>query len=693
MATDVETLLIRLEATQTKFERQLAKANGTANKRAKSIERRFAAMNRRLSSSFSGIGTALAGAFTIQAAQRFLDASTRIENSLKVAGLEGENLKDVYDKLFVSAQNNAAPLESLVELYGRAAQVQNELGVSTEQLLGFTDNVAVALRVSGKSAAESSGALLQLSQALGSGVVRAEEFNSILEGALPIAQAAAAGLEEAGGSVSKLRQLVIDGKISSEAFFKAFEAGSGILTDKVAKAELTVSQGFTRLTNVIIRAAGEFNDGSGASETFAKALDGLSKSIESVDFSAIGEEISDVIGWFAKAEQSVFSFAETLGQSLGADRIGELIASTDIGSSLGFQSTRLNNGRIDGAFATGGQRGSNPSILAGQIREKFSGGSSDISADDDDKPSKPVSLREFKLPKTGGRSRSSKRDSFAEEIAQIKERTAALQAETMVLSTLNPALDNQQFALDKLSVQRKLLNAAQESGVEITDQVRASIDSLAEGYAQAGLASEELAEKQKRLVDSQEEFRDIAKSTLSTFISDIREGTSAAEALGNALDSIFDRLLDGALDQFFSGPGPQRSTGGGFLSSLGSLFGGVSFDGGGYTGSGTRTGGIDGRGGFYGILHPNETVIDHTKSGGNLPSLAGRNGGGSQLLNVILGVSVDSNGNLRPFVEEVSGNVAVAVARETTPAIIAQAQKSTGQNLQDLSAKNRATVG
>src|SRR5690606_18702903 len=128
--------------------------------------------------------------------------------------------------------------------------VQKELGISGEELLGFTDKIAVALRVSGKSAAESSGALLQLSQALGSGVVRAEEFNSILEGAQPIAQAAAAGLKEAGGSVAKLRQLVVDGKVSSEAFFRAFEAGSVILEDKVANAELTVSQGFVRFQNV-----------------------------------------------------------------------------------------------------------------------------------------------------------------------------------------------------------------------------------------------------------------------------------------------------------------------------------------------------------------------------------------------------------------------------------------------------------
>jgi hypothetical protein len=39
-----------------------------------------------------------------------------------------------------------------------------------------------------------------------------------------------------------------------------------------------------------------------------------------------------------------------------------------------------------------------------------------------------------------------------------------------------------------------------------------------------------------------------------------------------------------------------------------------SFDGGGFTGNGSRSGGVDGKGGFNAILHPNETVTDHTKS-------------------------------------------------------------------------------
>ena len=59
----------------------------------------------------------------------------------------------------------------------------------------------------------------------------------------------------------------------------------------------------------------------------------------------------------------------------------------------------------------------------------------------------------------------------------------------------------------------------------------------------------------------------------------------------------------------------KNAFGGGsfFGASTAGLF--SSFEGGGYTGGGARSGGVDGRGGFPAILHPNETVIDHTKGG------------------------------------------------------------------------------
>jgi len=59
----------------------------------------------------------------------------------------------------------------------------------------------------------------------------------------------------------------------------------------------------------------------------------------------------------------------------------------------------------------------------------------------------------------------------------------------------------------------------------------------------------------------------------------------------------------------------------GLVSNIASV--GMSFDGGGYTGNGPRSGGLDGKGGFLAMMHPQETVIDHTKQRGN-----GGSGGG-----------------------------------------------------------------
>lgn len=256
--------------------------------------------------SFGLVGGAVGAVFAAREVVGYADAWTRTQNALKVAGVEGDRLSAVYDRLYRSAQRNVAPVEALVELYSRASLVQGELGVTTEELLGFTDKVAVALRVSGRSAQESSGALLQLSQALGSGIVRAEEFNSILEGALPIAQAAAAGLKEAGGSVSRLRALVVEGKVSSEAFFRAFEAGAGILDQKVAGAELTVSQSFIRLQNVLITSVGRFDDATGASELLAGGLGAVADGLE---------RISEGEGPFAQAMGEYANKMNGLGES------------------------------------------------------------------------------------------------------------------------------------------------------------------------------------------------------------------------------------------------------------------------------------------------------------------------------------------------------------------------------------------
>lgn len=236
----------------------------------------------RLKSELGSLAPMIAGAFSVGAVASAADVYTRYTNSLKVAGVEGANLKVVQDQLFKVAQANGVELETLGGLYGKAAQSAKELGASQQQLLQFTEGVALALRVQGGDAQSAQGALLQLGQALAGGTVRAEEFNSINEGALPILQAVAAGSDKFGGSVAKLRKEVNDGKVSSKEFFAAFLKGSTILEEKAASAAFTLSQSFTVLSNAFTKYVGEADQATGASAVLVGAVKSLANNLPEV---------------------------------------------------------------------------------------------------------------------------------------------------------------------------------------------------------------------------------------------------------------------------------------------------------------------------------------------------------------------------------------------------------------------------
>lgn len=295
MATDLERLVVSLDADIKKFDASLKRAVATFNGETKKIETRSKTMQKTVQSSFSdlGKGLALGAGFTaaIMAFKDLADAATRTQNSLKVAGLSGAELTSVYQQLFQAAQDNAAPVEDLVKLYSRVAINQKELGVSSGQLITFSTNVAKALRVQGTTAQEAQGALLQLSQALGSGTVRAEEFNSILEGVPTILQAAAAGLDRAGGSVAKLRQIMLAGQLSSKEFFDAFERGAPLLDQKLKGSVLTIGQALVKFNNSLQDAAGKFDSVFGASARAVEVIGTLAKTVE--DLGRIFKTVAD----------------------------------------------------------------------------------------------------------------------------------------------------------------------------------------------------------------------------------------------------------------------------------------------------------------------------------------------------------------------------------------------------------------
>lgn len=361
--TELDRMIVALEARITQFEKNFAKANRTSTKTFDNIEQRsklsadrieknLTAVGMRVNNQFKNFGAGLVGSlaagFTVDKMKALLDTSTAITNSLKVAGLSGDDLNKVYRQLYESAQRNSTPLDALVTLYSRVSSAQKELGVSTGEVLTLTDNVAKSIRLSGGSASEASGALLQLSQALGGGKIQAEEYNSLVDGLRPLLQAAAAGMKQAGGSVAELTRLVKAGEVSSRAFFDAVNAGAPILDQKLAGATATASQGFVQIYNALIDAARKFDETTDTSKKLGAALNGLATTISEFNVDHAVEEFQRYVRGAEDAINATNNFAQSLG-----GKIGHALGIDWIGSALGLPPSQAvlekrMAGRMDG---------------------------------------------------------------------------------------------------------------------------------------------------------------------------------------------------------------------------------------------------------------------------------------------------------------------------------------------------------
>lgn len=175
----------------------------------------------------------------------------------------------------------------------------------------------------------------------------------------------------------------------------------------------------------------------------------------------------------------------------------------------------------------------------------------------------------------------------------------------------------------------ELLSATESAGIE---QQRKDMLLLAKALQDGVISEQQFTEAaQARLgliADQSNKAKSFAEEFGATFTSAFEDAIVGGEGLREVLSGLEQDLLRMTTRKLFTEPL------GNFMSSalsgldFGSLF---SFDGGGYTGSGGRSGGLDGKGGFLAMLHPNETVLDHTR---------GQSGGGGTAHNYNISVSM-----------------------------------------------------
>lgn len=191
----------------------------------------------------------------------------------------------------------------------------------------------------------------------------------------------------------------------------------------------------------------------------------------------------------------------------------------------------------------------------------------------------------------GGGAGRQRADDFQREAEALERRTAALVAGTAAQAAINPLMDDFGRASAEAAARTDLLLAAQQAGIQITPELRAQIEGLAQAYGAAEEAAGRLEDAQDFAKDRAEEWADLRQETTQGIVKDLLDGVSAADAFGKALSRVGDKLIDMALDGLFSGGGEGGGGGGGLFANL--------FKGAGGGGKGGLLGGII----IPGILH------------------------------------------------------------------------------------------
>lgn len=161
--------------------------------------------------------------------------------SARMAQITGQagDVEKLNEKVFASAQRSRASFLSTAGFINRVGQMSGDLFGSEDELIAFSETVNKTFAIGGTDAQEMAAATLQLSQALGSGVLRGDELNSVFESAPLLIQSIADYLNV---PVGQIRNMAAEGQITSEIVKNAILASSDEINAKFEDMPKTWSQ-------------------------------------------------------------------------------------------------------------------------------------------------------------------------------------------------------------------------------------------------------------------------------------------------------------------------------------------------------------------------------------------------------------------------------------------------------------------
>lgn len=192
----------------------------------------------------------MAGAYlSIQTAGKILEMSDEITQTTSRLNMMNDGLQstaDLYNMVYVAANDARGSLGDMASVVARFGNNAKDAFSSSAEVVQFANLVQKQMTIAGASTQEAANAELQLSQALGSGVLRGDELNSIFEQAPNLIQNIADYLDV---PIGKIRSMAQDGELSADVVKQAVFAATDEINANFESMPMTWGQMWTVFQN------------------------------------------------------------------------------------------------------------------------------------------------------------------------------------------------------------------------------------------------------------------------------------------------------------------------------------------------------------------------------------------------------------------------------------------------------------
>ena len=561
----------------------------------------------------AGLRNAIMAAFSTREIVEAANVMIGVENRMNALTGSAEKTAIAMNHMRTIASDSRSDFDAVAMLYTRLSLATDHLGATQRDVANATQTVANTFIIAGSHAQEANNSARQLAQGLASGALRGDELRSVMENNTILTKMLADGLNM---TIGELREFGHAGKLTAETVMPILIKGTKETNEQIAKMPMTLGQAGVALRNNFQFMVGDIQEATQGFSKIANAINFVAVNLDALFIPALiaagfavkaltvaimANPFGLILTGVTTAVMAIYIFRneikDTFNQVIQKD-IPKLILHFKIFGSqvklafdqklimpvktaftgfMNFLFDSINSGleRIDGVLDK----------LPNMIKDKL--GIQDL-----------PKINLLPSPEDGSLEIEGQISAYLAEIEKITgkviDKSDIPSITEMLFGKRNEDEGDESTGFKPLTAFENFMKDAERGYKKFYSGIKSMEDEMQGVFKKS----------YDGITNLTMDFLENGKASFKDYAT-----TIVKELIRIALQKLVIDKMFASFGGLFSKPTIDTST----LSLPETL---PSFDGGGYTGGGARAGGLDGKGGSLAMVHPNETVIDHTKGQG-----------------------------------------------------------------------------